>query len=260
MLLGPPAPLLKGKRLVFVVDGELQYIPFSALPEPPGDRILNSNRETITANQASFDPLVVRHEVISLPSASTLAVLRQETNGRQEAPKVVAVLADPVFDPHDPRVERAVGSKESEVPRQEQRTGAARGPEQAETASLSASLEKGRLTRSATEVGLERGEALHFPRLAFSRREAQAILSGVPAGKGMMAVDFKASLKTATDPELSRYRIVHFATHGLLNSEHPELSGLVFSLVDRQGRPQDGFLQLQDIYNLNLSADLVVQN
>ena len=74
----------------------------------------------------------------------------------------------------------------------------------------------------------------------------------------MMAVDFKASLKTATDPELSHYRIVHFATHGLLNSEHPELSGLVLSLVDQQGRPQDGFLQLQDIYNLNLPADLVV--
>ncbi len=58
--------------------------------------------------------------------------------------------------------------------------------------------------------------------------------------------------------ELAQYRIVHFATHGLLNSEHPELSGLVFSLVDQQGKPQDGFLQLQDIYNLNLPVELVV--
>jgi CHAT domain-containing protein len=60
------------------------------------------------------------------------------------------------------------------------------------------------------------------------------------------------------DPALSQYRIVHFATHGLLNSEHPEFSGLVFSLVNERGKAQDGFLQLQDIYNLNLSADLVV--
>ena len=74
----------------------------------------------------------------------------------------------------------------------------------------------------------------------------------------MVALDFKASVQTATDPELAHYRIIHFATHGLLNSEHPELSGLVLSLVDQQGRPQDGFLQLQDIYNLNLPADLVV--
>src|SRR5579859_7549174 len=62
----------------------------------------------------------------------------------------------------------------------------------------------------------------------------------------------------AFDPKLSQYRIVHIATHGLLDSEHPELSGLVLSLVDKQGNKQDGFLGLQDIYNLNLPADLVV--
>ena len=59
-------------------------------------------------------------------------------------------------------------------------------------------------------------------------------------------------------PELSQYRIVHFATHGLLNDEHPELSGIVLSLVDQTGRPQNGFLRLHDIYNLNLPAELVV--
>src|SRR6185503_1848503 len=58
--------------------------------------------------------------------------------------------------------------------------------------------------------------------------------------------------------QLSQYRIIHFATHGLLNSEHPELSGLVFSLVDRQGKPQNGFLRLHEVYNLNLPAELVV--
>jgi CHAT domain-containing protein len=51
---------------------------------------------------------------------------------------------------------------------------------------------------------------------------------------------------------------VHFATHGLLNSKHPSLSGLVLSLVDEHGRPQNGFLELEDIYNLKLSAELVV--
>ena len=57
---------------------------------------------------------------------------------------------------------------------------------------------------------------------------------------------------------LGNYRIVHFTTHALLDSKHPELSGLVFSLVDQQGRQQNGFLDLEDIYNLNLSAELVV--
>jgi CHAT domain-containing protein len=74
----------------------------------------------------------------------------------------------------------------------------------------------------------------------------------------MEALDFKANRVTATSSELSQYRIVHIATHGLLNSEHPELSGIVLSLVDEQGRPQDGFLRLHEIYNLNLPAELVV--
>src|SRR5262249_45748923 len=58
--------------------------------------------------------------------------------------------------------------------------------------------------------------------------------------------------------DLSQYRIVHFATHGLLNSERPELSGLVFSMVDEAGHQQDGFLRLHEIYNLRLPAELVV--
>ena len=52
--------------------------------------------------------------------------------------------------------------------------------------------------------------------------------------------------------DLANYRIVHFATHSLLNNEHPELSGVVLSLVDRTGQPRNGFLRLYDIYNLRL--------
>jgi CHAT domain-containing protein len=79
-----------------------------------------------------------------------------------------------------------------------------------------------------------------------------------PEGKSLQALDFDANRARATGKELGQYRIVHFATHGLLDSEHPELSGLVLSMVDKQGTPQNGFLELQDIYNLSLPVDLVV--
>ncbi len=69
---------------------------------------------------------------------------------------------------------------------------------------------------------------------------------------------FDANLQFATSPELSNYNIVHFATHGILNSEQPELSGIVLSLFDEQGKPQNGFLRLHEVFNLNLTADLVV--
>jgi len=46
------------------------------------------------------------------------------------------------------------------------------------------------------------------------------------------------------------------ATQDLLNNIHPELSGVVPSPVHKEGRQQDGFLRLQEIYNLKLQAGL----
>jgi CHAT domain-containing protein len=97
-----------------------------------------------------------------------------------------------------------------------------------------------------------------FARLHFSRAEADAITRLAPEGQGLEAVDFLANRTTATSGDLGQYRIVHFATHGLINSQHPELSGIVLSLVDQKGQPQNGFLRLYEIYNLKLNADLVV--
>jgi len=74
----------------------------------------------------------------------------------------------------------------------------------------------------------------------------------------MRALDFNASRELAMAKDLSNYRYIHFATHGLLNGEHPELSGILLSMVDEHGRPQNGFLKLTEIYSLNLNADLVV--
>ena len=95
-------------------------------------------------------------------------------------------------------------------------------------------------------------------RLAFSRTEAFGILNAFRFHDAMQALDFEANRKTAMGPELSQYRIIHFATHGILDSDHPQLSSIVLSLVDRNGAPQDGYLRLHDLYNLNLPAELVV--
>jgi CHAT domain-containing protein len=103
-----------------------------------------------------------------------------------------------------------------------------------------------------------RGERGNLTRLPFSREEAELISAIVPGEAGMKALDFRANRATAMSGELNQYRMIHFATHGLLDSERPELSGLVFSLVDETGKAQDGFLRLHEIYNLRLPAELVV--
>jgi CHAT domain-containing protein/Tfp pilus assembly protein PilF len=174
-------------------------------------------------------PLLRDHEIVFAPSASVLLAQRQEARPRAPAGTTVAVLADPVFEAADPRVHV--------------RTGAAKKP-------------------AATPIGLTRAlESLGrggFTRLPFSRGEAEAIATFVPRSALLKATDFAASRVLVAEGGLGDRRIVHFATHGLLDSEHPDLSGLVLSLVDEKGSPQDGFLRMHEIYNLRLPVDLVV--
>ena len=89
-------------------------------------------------------------------------------------------------------------------------------------------------------------------------RHGERIARFVPEDRRLTALDFDASRELLTSGKLDQYRLLHFATHGMLNSRTPELSGLVFSLVDGNGQRQTGVLRLNDIYNLKLSADLVV--
>lgn len=227
-VLGPLAGALEGKRLLVVSDGALQYVPFAALPEPGATRA------------GGYRPLILGHEVVSLPSASALSLLRRETVGRRQGDKTVAVLADPVFGEDDPRVRRVpVGGDP-----------VASGANGAAHETREPTGELGRALRDAGESA--------FRRLPFTRREAEGILALTPRGEGRKSLDFDASRETAVGADLGRYRIVHFATHGLLNSQHPELSGVVLSLVDREGRQRDGFLRAYEIYNLKLGAELVV--
>jgi len=178
-------------------------------------------------------PLLVKHEIVNLPSASTLGVLRQETNDRKSTPKAIAVLADPVFGTNDPRLQSSSGHV-SGTPLDKSNVN-------------SRALERSAITANVT-----------FNRLPFTRQEAEQILALVPAAERMQAFDFAANRAIATSSQLQNYRIVHFATHGILNSTQPELSGVVLSLVDDLGKPQNGFLRLHDIFNLNLPAELVV--
>ncbi len=210
-VLGAVSGQLASKRLLIVTSGALQFVPFGALPSP----------------QNPAEPLMVNHEIVNLPSASTIAFLRRSSDAKKSS-KLVAVIADPVFAAGDPRVTNnsAAGNAGSDS---ESRT---RGP-----AVLAPTT---------------------FDRLTFTRREAENILALAPQGSAFSAFDFDASRATVQSGALRDYKYVHIASHGLVNPFHPELPSIVLSLVDKSGRPRDGFLQAADIYNLKLNADLVV--
>lgn len=184
------------RRLILVPDGILQNIPFSAL-----------------SFAGTAEPLVSTYEVVALPSASVLLQLRGEAASRRPKPKTLAVFADPVFEPADPRLPSPA-------------TGGA-----------------GRET---------------LERLRFSRLEADRIASLLVPASYVKTTDFDANLARFRAAALGDFRILHLATHAILNPTQPELSGVALSLYDASGRPREGLLRLHEIYRLKLPIELVV--
>ena len=181
-----------------------------------------------SALQDADSYLVEKNEIVALPSASVLAQLRANPNHTAQNKKTIAIFADPVFDIQDSRIAKNSNDKLNE--------------------------ENTALTKVLRDFRF--GETL--PRLLASRQEARNISNLVNKTEVSIRTDFEANLENIKTSNLKNYRILHFATHGLLNSNRPELSGLVFSLYDKDGKKQNGFLSLNDIYNLDLSSDLIV--
>jgi CHAT domain-containing protein len=209
ILLGPVAGTIAGKRLLVVADGALQYIPFAALPVP--------------GRTAAPVPLVAEHEVVSLPSASVLAVLRREAAHRAAPSGSVAVFADPVFEADDPRVRAAL-----------------------------------RISGGPPPPAAGAGGPAAPRRLLSTRLEAAQVVAAAPPGTALSRLGFEASREAARDPALGRHRVVHFATHGVFDNANPGQSGIYLSLYGPDGRARAGLLSLQDIYTLRLPVELVV--
>jgi len=243
LLLAPVAEALGTKRLLVVSDEALQYIPLAALPIPPGHPA-----ESGRARGGPAPPMVTEHEIVHLPSLAVLALLRRQIEARRPAPRLVAVVADPVFDARDPRVEKPAPEtiKPSDPgdpdlpPFDDRRSDAGRKP--------------------APELRLgprEMDEKPWLGRLTSSRQEAEAILALVPAGEGLAALDFDASRELVMSGVLADYRYLHFATHGRFDPRRPEFLGLVLSQVDERGRPCDGSVGPHEIFHLNLPVAMV---
>lgn len=170
------------------------------------------------------DAVVANLELTHLPSLSTLHWLRTDSVSHSRG-RAVAVLADPVFRRDDERL-NSPGTQH---------------------------LAQADVTRSLGNFDLDM-----LARLPYSRAEARAITSLLPRQRHWLAVDFAANRDAVLSADWRPYSVVHFAAHTLVDLQHPELSGIVLSMFDPQGRPQDGILRMNDIYNLDMPADLVV--
>lgn len=168
--------------------------------------------------------LADENEIVILPSASVLEQIRENSAQAKQFNKTIAIFADPVFDGKDARIKR------TNLPQTKQNQQLVRNP--------------------------IFGQKL--PRLIASRQEALNISSFATKEKINLRTDFDANIENVSDKNLADFRILHFATHGFLDTSKPAASGLVFSIFDENGREQNGFLNLDIIYNLNISSELVV--
>lgn len=203
------------KTLLIVPDGSLQLIPFATLTLDP---------------DSDFHPLIEQFEIVSFPSFSSFVYLR-ETKQNAKAEKLLAVIADPIFQFDDERLSRkgkkAVRNKTS-------------------------TAESDKLAETLRDFGIDR-----LSRLPFTNIEAKEIQKFAPEDT-TLALGENASRQRFLNGDFENYKILHFATHGFLNQKNPDLSGLVLSLFDKKRQSQNGFLRVIDLYSVRLNADLVV--
>ena len=224
----PAAKIFGDKRILVVADGGLNYIPFEALVTATGP-----------TDYPSLAYLIKTNEVVYAPSASVIAVIRQQS--AKPTGKAMLIVADPVFTSTDPRAK-----------------GAAAGAAQAggDTRGLG-------LSSALTDVAAPAGASapptgLQLARLNGTRVEAQQIAAFAKANGGTADVwlDLDANEAKVAAADLKKYRVVHVATHGLLNAERPQFTGVVLSLVGNKSG--DGFVRTDEIFNLNLGSPLVM--
>jgi len=225
----PAASTIGEKRLLVVADGALNYVPFEAL-------IKSSD----SADYSSLPYLIKSNEIVYAPSASVIGAIRGQANTGSD--RAILIVADPVFNSVDTRARGTASSSAADT----------RGLGiQSALADVS-----GKDVPATAETAKMQG--LPLARLAGTRAEAEQIvkLAKASGGRADVWLDLEASEENVEARDISKYRILHIATHGLLNAERPQFTGLVLSLVGNKS--QDGFLRTDEVFNLHLGSPLVM--
>ena len=229
----PAASLVGARRAVVATDGALSYVPFEALVTAAEG-----------ADYSALPYLIKTNEIVYAPSASVVAAIRKNAKAGEQQTGSVLLVADPVFDPQDPRTR---ARQQQQSPAQ-----AAAAPDAGRGLMLKSAVD------DVTGGSAKQDAGFKLARLAGTRAEAEQVAASARAAgiKAELWLDLEASEENAAGRDLTSYRIIHFATHGLLNTERPQFTGLVLSLVGN--RERDGFLRTDEVFNLRLGRPLVV--
>jgi CHAT domain-containing protein len=223
--LAPAASLIGNRRIFVVADGALNFVPFEVL--------VTTDRD---GDYSSLDYLIKTNKVSYAPSASVTAAVRDQ---KRAVGRNILLVADPVFGVNDPRLQAASPSGN--------RTEVTRG------------LGFDSAVKDVTGEAMQPGSPLTLPRLNGTRIEAEQIgrLAKASGEQGDLWLDLGANEDALKSRDIQGYRVVHLATHGVLDAVRPQFSGLVLSLVGNK-KDDDGYLRTGEVFNLKLGAPLVM--
>jgi CHAT domain-containing protein len=229
VVLQPAAAMIGEKRVMVVADGALNYIPFEVLLKTPDG-----------GDFSSLGYLVKTNEVVYAPSASVVGAIKQQRT--KNAGKAMLIIADPVFNSNDARAQK--------------RTATPAGDADVRGLGIQSALAD--VSGSTPPAPPALMEGLPLARLNGTRTEADQIskLAKASGGQADVWLDLDANEDNLGTRDVTKYRIIHVATHGLLNAERPQFTGLVLSLVGN--KTHDGFVRTDEVFNLRLGSPLVM--
>lgn len=218
------------RQILHPVSAEIAFFKTLVIIADGSLQLVPFSALTLSTNEA-YEPLAAKMEIVNAPSFSSFALLLENKASRLIKPhRSLAIFADPIFQHDDERIAQAK-----------------RGRSRVQTNDAAS-----KLAQTLSDFGVQQ-----LARLPFSGIEAREIAKFDTNGP-VLVVGGNASRQNFLRGDYSSFRILHFATHGFLNQQNPDLSGLVFSLFDENGRSQNGFLRVIDVYSLRLNADIVV--
>ena len=229
VVLEPAAGMIGEKRLMVVADGALNYIPFEVLLKTPD-----------TGDFSSLGYLVKSNEVIYAPSASVVGSIKQQRT--KNTSRAMLIIADPVFNSNDARAQKRTAAPATD----------------ADTRGLGIQSALADVSGAAPPATNAQMEGLPLARLNGTRTEADQIskLAKASGAQADVWLDLDANEDNLAARDVSKYRIIHVATHGLLNAERPQFTGVVLSLVGN--KTHDGFVRTDEVFNMRLGSPLVM--
>jgi CHAT domain-containing protein/Tfp pilus assembly protein PilF len=246
-LLGPAEAVLKRKRnLLFVPTGALTALPFQLLVTAPP---AVAKGDLAAYRSAAW--LAKQNAVTVVPSVSALKALRVFA-AKDQAGKPIVGFGDPVFDP-------------GAAPGDGQRSVAKGKPVKTASVAKQPPARNASRTRSYTDFWqgasvdpARLGQALG--QLPDTADEIRDVAKRLGASDGDIFLGRAASEAQVKSLRLSDYRIVYFATHGLVAGDVQGLAEPSLALtIPRNPTPQDdGLLTASEIAQLKLNADFVV--